>query len=198
MIHRVIEIPIYDSFYNVFVFIRREESLVSQEIHRAEHAAVLCDQNNSTKDCTLYVNHTIAGHSIGYIFLKRNLSSTLLVQPSKNREDLTIENDHQYLRYKEFNSDDAALFSLQKKLYMNSYHISFDLRYYPSYQGFEGSKSGASVFRPAVNESLRYANLTMISVQKHPVVSQITLVYKDLAVVTARLNFDSPLVEWDV
>ena len=112
MIHRVIEIPIYDSFYNVFVFIRREESLVSQEIHRAEHAAVLCDPNNSTKDCTLYVNHTIPGHSIGYIFLKRNLSSTLLVQPSKNREDLTIENDHQYLRYKEFNFDDAALFTL--------------------------------------------------------------------------------------
>lgn len=81
---------------------------------------------------------------------------------------------------------------------MSSYHFSFDLRYYPSYQGFEGSKSGASVFRPSLNESLRYANLTIISVHKHPVVSQITLTYKDLAVVTARLNFDSPLVEWDV
>lgn len=81
---------------------------------------------------------------------------------------------------------------------MNNYHVSFDLRYYPSYQGFEGSKSGASIFRPATNESLRYANVTKVSVFKHSLVSQITLTYKDLAVVTARLTFDSPLIEWDV
>ncbi len=81
---------------------------------------------------------------------------------------------------------------------MNNYHFGFDLRYYPSYQGFEGSKSGASIFRPATNESLRYADVTLVSVQKHSLVSQITLRYKDLANVTARIKFDSPIIEWDV
>lgn len=94
MTHKMVEIPIYDSFYNVLVFVNREDELVSQEIHRTEHAAVICDPSNSTLDCTLFVNHTIPGHSIGYIFLQRNLSSTLLVSLSKNRDELTIENDH--------------------------------------------------------------------------------------------------------
>lgn len=39
---------------------------------------------------------------------------------------------------------------------MTNFELGFDLRYYPSYQGFEGTKSGASVFRPSTNESLRY------------------------------------------
>jgi hypothetical protein len=41
---------------------------------------------------------------------------------------------------------------------MSSFSIGFDLRFYPSYQGFEGTSSGATVFRPATNESFRYCS----------------------------------------
>jgi hypothetical protein len=64
---------------------------------------------------------------------------------------MTIENEHQYLEYKRFDEEDGAVFTLQKKIYMTAFHFGFDLRYYPAYQGFEGSRSGASVFRPATN-----------------------------------------------
>jgi len=75
------------------------------------------------------------------------------------------------LKYKEFRSEDGAVFSITKKLYISIYHIGFDLRYYPSYQGFEGSHSGASIFRPAANESLRYASVSAVTVHKHSLVS---------------------------
>ena len=85
---------------------------------------------------------------------------------------------------------------------MNSYHIAFDLRYYPAYQGFEGSRAGASVFRPAQGESLRYSNLSQLLVQKSDLVSQLTLIFQneknESAVVKARMTFDSPLIEWEV
>jgi Glycosyl hydrolases family 38 C-terminal domain len=85
---------------------------------------------------------------------------------------------------------------------MSAFHLAFDLRYYNAYQGFEGTRSGATVFRPAQNESLRYSNITKILVQQHEVVSQFTLVYKnaanETAVVKVRMTFDSPLLEWDV
>ena len=91
---------------------------------------------------------------------------------------------------------------LQKKKYMNTFTFAFDLRYYLAYQGFEGSRSGATIFRPAMNETFRYSTLTNTFVQRSDLVSQITLVYRnaenETAVVKARMTFDSPLVEWDV
>lgn len=118
------------------------------------------------------------------------------------RGDLRIDTEHQYLEYRSFNEEDGAVFLLQKKAYMTGFHLAFDLRYYPSYQGFEGSRSGASIFRPATNESLRYGNITNIFIQRSEVVSQITLIYNspqnETAVVKARMTFDSPLIEWDV
>ena len=70
----------------------------------------------------------------------------------------TIYNNHQYLHYKGFDHSNGALFYLQKTQYMSSFSIGFDLRFYPSYQGFEGTSSGATVFRPATNESFRYCS----------------------------------------
>ena len=85
---------------------------------------------------------------------------------------------------------------------MTAFHLGFDLRYYPAYQGFEGSRSGATVFRPNQSESLRYSNLTQILVQKSEVVSQITLIFEneknESAIVKARMTFDSPLIDWEV
>jgi hypothetical protein len=61
------------------------------------------------------------------------------------------------VKYEGFNEDGSgAIFLIQKKPYMNAYHLGIDLRYYPSYQGFESTRSGAAVFRPATNHSLRY------------------------------------------
>ena len=85
---------------------------------------------------------------------------------------------------------------------MTFYKLAFDLRYYPSYQGFEGSRSGATVFRPATNESLRYSNLTRIIGYQGSVVSQFTLLYNnslnEQATVHVRLTFDSPLIDFEV
>jgi hypothetical protein len=63
------------------------------------------------------------------------------------------------------------MFTLTKKFYLDFYKFSFDLRYYESYQGFEGSKSGASVFRPSSTDSKRYSHLNKVIVHSHPVVS---------------------------
>ena len=80
--------------------------------------------------------------------------------------------------------------------------MAFDLRYYEAYQGFDGSRSGATIFRPASNISTRYSNVTKFLVQQHDLVSQITIVYRnsenETAVVKARMTFDNPLIEWDV
>jgi len=85
---------------------------------------------------------------------------------------------------------------------MTTFHLAFDLRYYPAYQGFEGTRSGATIFRPATNTSLRYSNITNIFIQRSDLVSQITLLYtnkdNETGVVKARMSFDSPLIEWDV
>ncbi len=124
------------------------------------------------------------------------MSSNLLVKPTS--EDTAIDNDHQHLNYEMFDDEEGAVFTLKKKIYMNFYKMSFDLRYYDSYQGFEGSRSGASVFRPNSSESKRYSHLYKVNVHKHPLVSQINLIYKDGSLVKVRMTYDSPLIEWDV
>jgi len=45
---------------------------------------------------------------------------------------------------------------LSKKAYIQDYQFGFDIRYFPSYQGFSGTRGGASVFRPAISESMNY------------------------------------------
>lgn len=97
------------------------------------------------------------------------------------------------------------MFTVQKLNYMSAFHIGFDLRYYSSYQGFEGTRSGASMFRPATNESIRYCQgrgPTKIYYQDSTLVSQVTLIYEcedgGNATVKARLFLDDPVIEWDV
>ncbi len=120
----------------------------------------------------------------------------------KGIRDIVIQNPHQYLQYLKFDEEDGAVFRIQKIVYMTGYHVAFDLRYYPAYQGFEGSRSGATIFRPSQNASLRYSNITQVLLQKSDLVSQITLLYDNAkgeqATVKARLTFDSPLIEWEV
>ena len=92
---------------------------------------------------------------------------------------------------------------LQKKKYIENYHFGFDLRYYQSYQGFEGSRSGAAIFRPASNHSLRYSNLSHWYYQVGSVVSQITLEFvdehtKESATVKAKIYPFESMIEWDV
>jgi hypothetical protein len=88
---------------------------------------------------------------------------------------------------------------------MSTFHLFFDLRYYPSYQGFDGTRSGASVFRPATNESFRYCNgkpPTRIVYQDSDLVSQVTMIYECTdggnATVKARMFKGDPVIEWDV
>ena len=92
---------------------------------------------------------------------------------------------------------------LQKKDYISFYRFGFDLRYYPTYQGFQGSRAGASVFKPTTNESLKFSNLTDIYYHQGNLLSQITFVYNsavtnESAVVRARLFEDETMIEWDV
>lgn len=44
-----------------------------------------------------------------------------------------MENSYQYLEYKSFDDNDGAIFEIQKKTYMESFKLAFDLRYYESY-----------------------------------------------------------------
>ena len=48
------------------------------------------------------------------------------------------------------------MFKIYKRKYISTFNLTFELRYYPSYQGFEGTRSGATIFRPATNHSLPY------------------------------------------
>ena len=106
-----------------------------------------------------------------------------------------------YLQFQQKDSNGLAVFLLQKRDVMTSYNFDFSLRYYPAYQGYQGSRSGASIFRPAVNESRIYSNLSDFYYQEGPVCSQITLKYynstnKESGVAKARVYSDSKIVEW--
>jgi len=108
------------------------------------------------------------------------------------------------MEYKGFDSELGQAFVITKKQYGASYNVGFDIRYYPAYQGFEGTRSGASVFRPATNESQAYCDATpkQVTYQSSDVVSQIKIVLQCLgntnATVEARLYFDDPVIEWDI
>lgn len=86
---------------------------------------------------------------------------------------------------------------------MTSYNFEFSLRYYPAYQGYYGSRSGVSVFRPAVNISKSFSNLSDIYYQVGSICSQITLKYfnkttNESAIATAKIFPDSTTIEWRV
>lgn len=124
--------------------------MVADNYHKADNAAVLCEYFNphGKTACTLYVNYTIPGQQIGFVFLQRNTSVRLTV-PYGVKGQMRIDNEHQFLRYNSFDANHGAMFTLQKKHYMTAFSLAFDLRYYNAYQGFEGTKSGATIFRPA-------------------------------------------------
>ena len=117
--------------------------------------------------------------------------------------DARIDSDHQYLKYLRFDEQEGSIFELQKKTYMTYFNVSFDLRYFKAYQGFEGTRSGATILRVAENGTWhRFSKLSQVFTQRSDIVSQITMIYKndlnETAVVRARMNFDSTLIEWDV
>ena len=67
-----------DGLYNVDVYRRDGGEVISENFHPASNAAVLCEYYNphsNQSDCVLYVNYTIPGHQLGFIFLTRNLSA---------------------------------------------------------------------------------------------------------------------------
>lgn len=73
---RVISIPVVDGLYNVSVYHKSGGQFISENFHTADGASVLCDYYNphNQSACVLYVNYTIPGQQIGFIFLTRNLT----------------------------------------------------------------------------------------------------------------------------
>ena len=170
---------------------------VSQAFELGE-STVLCDDDTN---CWLYATHEVLGHSLNFMLVQKNNSATMAdTQPF----DSYIENDFQTLQYLGYDDAIGQAFLIQKKIYMTAFNIGFELRYYPAYQGFEGTRSGATVFRPRTNESLAYCNQTPSQVyyQNSSIVNQITLVFQCLngtnATVKARMHFDDPVIEWDI
>ena len=95
------------------------------------------------------------------------------------------------------------MFYVVKKAYMANYKLGFDLRFYKSYQGFSGSRSGAAIFKPENKTSERFSKLSSVVFHESDLVSQITLVFNDsaaseFAAVKARVFKDSNLIEFDV
>jgi hypothetical protein len=142
-------------------------------------AGVVCDNElDGTPNCQLYVRHTVFGNSIGFLQLRYNSTANITATQLTDGK-FKIENDIQYLQYQGEDENLGSTFLIQKKIYMDNFRFGIDLRYYPSYQGFQGSRSGAAIFKPATNESLRYSKVQSIYYQLTPVVSQITIVYND-------------------
>ncbi|CDW86710.1 glycosyl hydrolases family 38 protein [Stylonychia lemnae] len=167
------------------------------------NATVLCDLlNNGKNDCWLYAKHQVDAMQFGFIQITYNAKGNLTAQKQYD-QNFKIENKYQFLQFKGKDEQYGALFMLQKKLYLQNYHFGFDLRYYPAYQGFDGSRSGATIFRPAGNHSLRYSNLSYHYYQIGSVVSQVTLEYfdnktKESATVKVQIYPDDMMIEWDV
>jgi len=95
------------------------------------------------------------------------------------------------------------MFYVVKKAYMDNFKLGFDLRYYKSYQGFSGSRSGAAIFKPENKTSERFGKLTSVVFHVSDLLSQVTLIYNDTktneyAAVKARVFKDSNLIEFDV
>ncbi|TNV84658.1 hypothetical protein FGO68_gene4646 [Halteria grandinella] len=174
-------------------------------------SVVLCDPDHfgldpKQENCWLHALQPIGGHAIQFMLVQRNTSSKGRADSYAHFGNTTmIDNDHQEFQYKGFQQDIGAAFTLQKKRYMTTFHIAFDLRYYPSYQGFEGTRSGASIFRPFTNESLRYCQgkgPSKIYYQDSTIVQQVTMIYEcsdgGNATVKARMFLEDPVIEWDV
>lgn len=170
------------------------------------NASMLCDAENAThENCWLHVKQQVHGHSLGFIMVKKNNTGTVRQSQRKLKaENITIENDVQKLVYKGYGKEGAE-FNLIKKGYSQSYSFGFDIRHYPAYQGFNGTRGGASVFRPAISESLNYCALSANSTKyfmEGEAASQLTLEYdcpeNTKAMVKVRLYANDPVIEWDV
>jgi hypothetical protein len=116
-----VAIPIYDANYDVFIFNSTDSGLkaptMRQHFQKTEHAKVLCDNFNphNKSNCVLYVNYTLHGHEIGYLLLSRNLKAgndLLVPYQMKGIKEYMIENDHQHLEFKRWDSEDGALFTI--------------------------------------------------------------------------------------
>jgi len=143
----------------------------------------------------------VLGHSLNFMLVQKNDSVDPIVETTNAT---VLENSFQTVEYQGFDSQIGHSFLIQKKGQITSFNLGLELRYYPSYQGFEGTRSGASVFRPSINESLAYCNETpkQVSYQTSVTVSQIKLLFECLggsnATVKGKLYFDDPVIEWEV
>lgn len=90
-----------------------------------------------------------------------------------------IENSIQYMQYKGLDMEHGSMFLVQKKNYINNYQIGVDLRYYKSYQGFSGSRSGAAIFKAQDKETERFSKVSQVFYHISEIVSQITIIYND-------------------
>lgn len=74
-----------------------------------------------------------------------------------------IESNLEMLTFQDEDEETGLVFSLMKKNYNKLFHFTFDLRYWPAYQG-DGQKSGDYIFRPKNNtyDSIRYSQLSKV------------------------------------
>jgi hypothetical protein len=96
------------------------------------NATVLCDMEiTEYESCWLYTENTVYGHEISFMQISYNASNDLKAKVPHKADK--IENNQQYLHFKGLDQEFGSLFVVQKKPYMNSYKLGFDLRYYQSY-----------------------------------------------------------------
>ena len=96
---RTVAIPIPDGQYNVNVYQPSPGSVQIDDFPAANGANVICEASR----CTLFVNYTVPGQQIGFVFLTRNLTQRgLIIQPIM-KDASRIDSDHAYLQYQGFN-----------------------------------------------------------------------------------------------
>lgn len=151
----------------------------------------------------MYVLSEIDGHQIGFVEISFDPESTAVTNKQKSKKDeFQVENAKQIVYFKGKSQDQGAIMQIQKKSSIESYRFAFDLRYYPAYQGFQGTREGAYIFKP-VNESQPFSKISEVFYHVGPVLNQITLEYRDpvsnhSATVIARLFEGETMIEWDV
>ncbi|CDW90125.1 glycosyl hydrolases family 38 protein [Stylonychia lemnae] len=189
--------------------VKRFNQTQSKMVFENANAAVICEDEtqedgSTVKNCWLYVESEIDGHQVGLITIVYDAEANLEVQ-KQTQGDITIENQYESLTYGGYAQDIGAEFSLEKKEYEQEFTLSFDLRYWPSYQGTGRQVSGVYIFAPDsfTPDSLSYSKIDSVYFMKSDVIQQITLVYNDpeskqRATVKIRLYKYSRTSEWNV
>ena len=114
----------------------------------------------TANNCWLYADYQIPGLQLGVVQLSFNASADLAVPEETTNS--TIANDYEVLSYlgqDQVPGVEGSYFQSVKKLYNASYNLTFDFRYWNSYQGDVKGTSGVYIFTPDWFEydSLRYS-----------------------------------------